>query len=38
MMTIVTYYWPVLVAALLIGIVSGILAFRSPTTETTTPK
>ncbi len=30
MMTIVGYYWPVLVVALLVGIVSGILAFRSP--------
>jgi hypothetical protein len=29
MMTILGYYWPVLVAALLIGIVSGVLAFRS---------
>ena len=27
-MTIIAYYWPVLVAALLIGIVSGVLAFR----------
>ena len=30
MMTIVSYYWPVLVVALLIGIVSGVLAFRAP--------
>lgn len=30
MMTILSYYWPVLVAALLIGIVSGVLAFRAP--------
>jgi uncharacterized membrane-anchored protein YhcB (DUF1043 family) len=30
MMTIVSYYWPVLVIALLIGIVSGVLAFRKP--------
>lgn len=29
MMTIVAYYWPVLGIALLIGIVSGVLAFRS---------
>lgn len=28
MMTIWTYYWPVLVAALLIGIITGVLAFR----------
>ena len=27
-MTIVAYYWPVLVVALLVGIVSGALAFR----------
>lgn len=30
MTTIFAYYWPVLVVALLIGIVSGMLAFRSP--------
>ncbi len=30
MMTILSYYWPVLVVALLIGIVSGVLAFRAP--------
>jgi len=29
MMTIVSYYWPVLLVALLIGIVSGVLAFRT---------
>ena len=29
MITILDYYWPVLVVALLIGIVSGVLAFRS---------
>ena len=29
MMTIVNFYWPVLVAAVLIGIVSGVLAFRT---------
>ena len=29
MMTIVHFYWPLLVAALLIGIVSGALAFRT---------
>lgn len=29
MTTILDYYWPVLVVALLIGIVSGVLAFRS---------
>ena len=29
MMTIFGFYWPVLVVALLIGIVSGVLAFRS---------
>lgn len=29
MMTILGYYWPVLVVALLIGIVAGVLAFRS---------
>ena len=28
-MTIIAFYWPVLVVALLIGIVSGVLAFRS---------
>ena len=28
-MTILGYYWPVLVVALLIGIVSGVLAFRA---------
>jgi hypothetical protein len=28
MMTIIDYYWPVLAAALLIGIATGILAFR----------
>lgn len=30
MTTIFSYYWPVLVIALLIGIVSGVLAFRAP--------
>ena len=30
MMTILNFYWPVLVVALLIGIVTGILAYRSP--------
>ena len=30
MMTILSYYWPVMVVALLIGIVSGVLAFRAP--------
>lgn len=30
MMTILSYYWPVLVVALLIGVVSGVLAFRAP--------
>ncbi len=30
MMTIFGYYWPVLVVALLIGIVSGVLAYRAP--------
>ena len=30
MMTIVSYYWPVLLIALAIGIVSGVLAFRKP--------
>ena len=29
MMTIFGFYWPVLAVALLIGIVSGVLAFRS---------
>ena len=29
MMTILGVYWPVLVVALVIGIVSGTLAFRS---------
>ena len=29
MMTILGYYWPVLVVALLIGVVSGVLAFRA---------
>jgi len=29
MMIIVHFYWPLLVAALLIGIVSGVLAFRT---------
>lgn len=28
MTTILAYYWPVLVVALLIGVVSGVLAFR----------
>lgn len=28
MITIFDYYWPVLVVALLIGIVSGVLAYR----------
>ncbi len=28
MMTIISVYWPVLVVALFIGIVSGVLAFR----------
>lgn len=27
-MTIVDYYWPVLLVAMLVGIVSGVLAFR----------
>lgn len=30
MMTILGYYWPVLVVALLIGVVSGVLAYRAP--------
>lgn len=30
MMTILSYYWPVMVVALLIGVVSGVLAFRAP--------
>ena len=30
MTTILSYYWPLLVVALLIGIVSGVLAFRAP--------
>ena len=30
MMAILGYYWPVLVVALLIGIVTGVLAYRSP--------
>jgi len=30
MITMFDYYWPVLVAALLIGIVSGVLAYRAP--------
>lgn len=29
MITIIFYYWPLLCAALLIGIVSGVLAYRS---------
>lgn len=29
MTTILDHYWPVLVISLLIGIVSGVLAFRS---------
>jgi hypothetical protein len=29
MMVLIDYYWPVLAVSLLIGIVSGILAFRS---------
>lgn len=33
MMTILGYYWPVLVAALLIGIVTGVLAFRAPRSD-----
>ena len=28
MMTVVHFYWPVLVVSLLIGLASGILAFR----------
>ena len=28
MIAILTYYWPLLVVALLVGIVSGMLAFR----------
>lgn len=28
MTTIISYYWPVLVVALVIGIATGILAFR----------
>ncbi len=28
MMTIIHFYWPMLVVALLIGIISGVLAFR----------
>jgi len=30
MITILSYYWPVLVVALMIGVVSGVLAFRAP--------
>ncbi len=30
MITILSYYWPVMVVALLIGVVSGVLAFRAP--------
>ena len=30
MMAIFGFYWPVLVVALLIGIVTGVLAYRSP--------
>ena len=33
MMAILAYYWPVLVVALLIGIVSGVLAFRGDRTS-----
>ena len=29
MMTIIAFYWPALLAALVIGIVSGVTAFRS---------
>jgi len=29
MMTILGYYWPVLAVALLIGIVAGVLAYRT---------
>ena len=29
MMTIIDHYWPVLAVALLIGFVTGMLAFRS---------
>lgn len=29
MMTIVHFYWPLFVAALLIGVFSGVLAFRT---------
>jgi len=29
MMMIVEYYWPVMLVALLIGIVTGVLAYRS---------
>jgi hypothetical protein len=28
MTTLIAHYWPILIVALLIGIVSGILAFR----------
>ncbi len=30
MMTMLSYYWPLLAVSLLIGIVSGVLAFRAP--------
>ena len=30
MITILVYYWPLLIAALLIGVASGVLAYRSP--------
>jgi len=30
MITILSYYWPVMVVALMIGVVSGVLAFRAP--------
>lgn len=30
MIIILSYYWPVMVVALMIGVVSGVLAFRAP--------
>ena len=28
MMTLIHFYWPLMIASVLIGIVSGVLAFR----------
>lgn len=33
MITILVHYWPLLATALLIGIASGVLAFRAPVSK-----